>query len=614
MQQYRIIYLLLSYYIFSLSVVYSISAAEITHSPLDVKFSYALDTGDSPDTVVIEMLLIIDDNYYTYTHNEKEGLPTKVILQNKAGSLLKSRVFYPEGETREDALADGTLKKVYSGEFPIFLQVQRDVLTPDTEVHLSLLLCSSKHCMPINRTIPITLPNPLSNIDEVAWEDTYLLYTNPVVHAAESEDFTEQEEETIIVAENILPWDLQPRYFQSSLEPTRIEFALLFGFIAGLILNVMPCVLPVLTLKFSFILSHLGYKGETCFRYVREQNLLFAAGILSWFIVLALGVEGLELAWGGFFQSVPVVYGLMLIVFVLALSLFGFFTLPIIDFKIETTSYPRIQAYFTGVMTTLLATPCSGPLLGGVLGWAVLQPFYIIFVVFFATGLGMSLPYIIFALKPQAIRFLPRPGAWCGTVEQLVGFFLLATTIYLLSILPDTMLLQALLTLLIAAFAVWCWGIFGGLSVSNLQRGIVGILAVGMIAMSIWWNFQPAEKVHWLSYSDTKFRKELGLTPMLVEFTADWCPTCKLLEKTVLTPSFLDQLVKEYGVKLIKVDLTHKHTEAEVLLRALGSVSIPVTAIFPVGDNASQPLVLRDVYTSEQLEKALNLAIRGSNS
>lgn len=612
MRQYHIIYLLLFYFIFCLSISHSVIASDITHSPLDVKFAYALDTGTFPETVIIKMLLTIDDNYYTYTHNEKEGLPTKVVLQNSSGTIFQSRIFYPEGEIHEDTSSGINLKKVYSGEFPIFLQVQKDTLTSESEVQLSLLLCSSKHCIPVNRTIPITLPNPLPSIDEVPWEDTYLLYTNPVVHAAESERSIDSTEQTTDITESLLPWDLHPRYFQAGLEPTRIELALLFGFLAGLILNIMPCVLPVLTLKFSFILSHLGYKGEHCLRYVREQNLLFAAGILSWFVMLALGVEVLELAWGGFFQSVPVVYGLMLIVFILALSLFGFFTLPIIDFKIETTSFPRVQAYFTGVMTTLLATPCSGPLLGGVLGWAVLQPFYIIFIVFLATGLGMSLPYIIFAFKPQCIRFLPRPGAWCGTLEQLVGFFLLGTTIYLLSILPETMLIQAVVTLLITAFAVWCWGVFGGLSVSYRQRVVVGLVASCMIAMSVLWSFYHTEKAHWLSYSDTKFRKELGLTPMLVEFTADWCPTCKLLEKTVLTTSFLEQLVNEYGIKLIKVDLTNKYSEAEALLRALGSVSIPVTAIFPSGEKSNQPLVLRDVYTSEQLEKALYLAIKNS--
>lgn len=605
MQQYRRIYTIL-FFIICCSYLFQLieSVAEST-PPYNVKFFYALDTTDSPDSVVIEMLLTVDEDYYTYTYTEKEGLPTKVIVQDSSGRPIQGKVFYPQGELREDVVNEGKVTRVYTGEIPIFIQVPKDALTPESEIHISLLLCSSKHCIPVNQRFPIILPNELPNIEDVAWEDSYLLYSNPIIPNIQLEDSLGGSDTRQAKVIDSSSWTLHPQYLQASLEPKQIELALLFGFLAGLILNIMPCVLPVLTLKFSFILSHINAKDEGCFRYVREQSLFFAAGILSWFLILALGIEGLELAWGGFFQSIPVVYGLMIIVFMLALSLFDFFTLPIIDFKIESTSYPRLQAYLTGVMTTLLATPCSGPLLGGVLGWVVLQPFYIMFIVFFATGLGMSLPYLLFAIKPQVIRALPKPGPWCGIVERLVGFFLLGTTVYLLSILPQDMLFSTLVTLLVTAFAVWCWGIWGGLSASRLQKGITAFFSISIIGLSIWWTFQPTEQVIWEVYSEGEFRKELGTTPMLLEFTADWCPTCKLLEKTVLTPNVLEQIIKEYEIKLIRVDLTHKDAEAEALLRALGSVSIPVTAIFPGDSNATRPLVLRDIYTSEQLEHAL---------
>lgn len=611
MKQYQHICIAVVFLIFYCS--YSAQKVEATNKnikPYNIEFAYALDTTVSPTNIVIEMLLTIDEDYYTYTQAEKEGLPTKVIVQDISGRSIQGKVFYPQGELREDILNEGKVTRVYTGEVPIFIQTEKDALTPESEIHISLLLCSNKHCMPVSQSFPIILPSNIPRIEDVAWEDSYLLYSNPIIHTVQSEDSSGSldSRQDKIVDSSL--WNLHPQYLQASLEPTKIELAILFGFLAGLILNIMPCVLPVLTLKFSFILSHSNLKDKRCFRYAREQNIFFAAGILSWFLIVALGVESLDLAWGGFFQSTPVVYGLMIIVFVLSLSLFDFFTLPVIDFKIESTSYPRIQAYLTGVITTLLATPCSGPLLGGVLGWVILQSTYIIFIVFFATGLGMALPYLLFAVKPQIIRFLPKPGAWCRTVEKLVGFFLLGTTCYLLSILPQEMLFSTIVTLLFIAFAMWCWGTWGGLAASSVQKIITAIFALSIISLSIWWNFQPSEEVIWDIYAEGEFRKELGTTPMLLEFTADWCPTCKLLEKTVLTPDLLEQYVKEYGIKLVRVDLTHKDVEAETLLRALGSVSIPVTAIFPTGDKAIQPFVLRDIYTSDQLEYALKSVLK----
>lgn len=170
-------------------------------------------------------------------------------------------------------------------------------------------------------------------------------------------------------------WRFTPRFPQESLEPTALGTALFLGLLAGLILNVMPCVLPVLTMKVSALLSSSGYETEgQRLAHFREHNVLFAAGILTWFLVLAFCVGALGLAWGGLFQNTHLVYGLLILVFLLSLSLFDVFTLPVLDFKVGASRNPKTQAYLTGLVATLLATPCSGPLLGGVLGWAALQP------------------------------------------------------------------------------------------------------------------------------------------------------------------------------------------------------------------------------------------------
>ena len=411
-------------------------------------------------------------------------------------------------------------------------------------------------------------------------------------------------------------WDLHPRYPSASLEPQSLGMALLFGLLAGLILNVMPCVLPVLTIKISSLL-HAAGSDDTATRLssFRQHNLYFAAGIGTWFACLVVAVGGLGLAWGGLFQHRELVYGLLVLVFLLGLSLFDLFTLPVLDFKLKATSSPRLQAYLSGFMATLLATPCSGPLLGGVLGWAASRPLPVIALVFLSTGLGMSLPYLALAAFPGAARLLPRPGPWTGVMERLVGFFLLGTSLYLLSILPESFRLYALTALLVVALAAWIWGRWGGFDASRRRRFVVRVLAVCLAGGAIWWSLMPAASPPpWQPLAPADFRAELGRQPLLVTFTADWCPSCKVLERTVLTPDRLAALSARYGLRLIKVDITRPDADAEGLLRSLGSLSIPVTALFPAGAESAAPLVLRDLYTSSSLEAAAAQAFAKESS
>ena len=191
-------------------------------------------------------------------------------------------------------------------------------------------------------------------------------------------------------------------------------------------------------------------------------------------------------------------------------------------------------------------------------------------------------------------------------MERLVGFFLMGTAIYLLSILPESQRLAALVTLLVCALAAWMWGHWGGLRASGRQKLFTGALALLMVCGSIWWSVQPApEPAPWETFRADTFRSLLKKEPLMVEFTADWCPSCKFLEQTVLTPKRLHAITERYGLRLIKVDLTRPDPEAQALLRAIGSVSIPVTAIFPKGLLSNSPIVLRDLYTASQLEDAL---------
>lgn len=563
--------------------------------------------------------------YYTYAHDDTGPMPVRLSVLDSSMRSVPVSVVYPRGQAQRDSLEPSRQALVYRGRFPVWITLpEKELLTRKLHARINLLLCSSRNCIPGRKDLPLALPASVFPLRDMPWEEAYreaVRRSGAVQGVPEAATPAAGTVTAISPTEALSPLppesgaatarQLVPRFFQGGLEPSALGPALLLGFLAGLLLNVMPCVLPVLTIKLSGFLSVSGHedKGKQQ-RHLREHAIFFSAGIMTWFGVLAGGVGGLGIAWGGLFQSPWFIHGLLLLVFLLALSMFGLFTLPVLDFKVASSGNPALRAYSAGLVATLLATPCSGPLLGGVLGWAVLQPLPVILAVFLATGMGMALPHLLLAVRPEAVRLLPRPGPWLEVMERLMGFFLLGTALYLLSILPASLHLATLLVLLITALAAWIWGKWGSLAASGRRRVGIACLSLSLAGGALWWSLlPPGPPVPWTNFHAGQFEAVLGKEPLLVEFTADWCPSCKMLEHTVLTPKNLDPLIRKYGLRMIRVDLTTPNPDGDALLRALGSISIPVTAIFPKGFLANSPLVLRDIYTVGQLEQALSMSL-----
>jgi thiol:disulfide interchange protein DsbD len=405
-------------------------------------------------------------------------------------------------------------------------------------------------------------------------------------------------------------WNFTPVPFAPGLEVSGLFSAILLGMLAGLVLNAMPCVLPVVSLKLSAFLSGAAEEDAALrVRRFREHNLFFALGILLWFGLLAAILGGGGMAWGELFQSAWLVGALAALLFMLAMSLLGLFHLPVIDLKFDqAVSHPRLKALSTGMLATLLATPCSGPFLGGVLGWALLRPGAEIAVVFLAVGAGMALPYFVFIAFPGAARFFPRPGAWLAEVERAVALFLLGSCVYLVSILPDVGLLPWLISAWCLGTAWWLARI-GKAARRKAGKALAFALALVLAVGGPVWAFQPAlGHDGWTPFEPASFRAMLGEELLAVDFTADWCPTCKFLEATVLTPENVRRFSREHGARFVRVDLSRNDPAAEELLKALGSQSIPVMAVFPPGERASSPILIRDLFTAGHLEEALGAA------
>ncbi|MBD5417213.1 MAG: cytochrome C biosynthesis protein [Desulfovibrio sp.] len=602
-----------------------------------------LEFASKGDGVVAAMRYRIPEGYHAYAHEAAEtGRPTNLAVTLEGKGAMP--VLYPSGSLQRDQFDPDSTVSTYEGDVVVAVLLPEEARGRMYAAELTMLLCSDRHCLPVSQSLSGTVPELLPDFSGRDWREAVVSLLEkaglpqasrggvpvdvlveeegaaPPPRTSASAADAEPQEAAAGEEASLLPTDgaalpppedfdlkLTPRYADAALEIFGLGKALFLGLLAGLILNAMPCVLPVLTFKISGLLLMGGGTGANL-RQFREHNLCFAAGILTLFTGLALLLGLADLMWGQLYQNQAILLVMLLLVFLMGLSMLGVFSLPSFDLKPGAAVHnPRLQAYLTGLVSTFLATPCSGPLLGGVLGWAFTQPLFVLVVVFWSVGLGMALPYLVFSIWPALARILPRPGPWMHVFEHLVGFLLLATALYLLSILPVEKHMQVLSVLLVVALCAWLWGRYCSLSAPPMRRRILGVAGCVLLGLAVVWVLRPVTPLpQWRDFSPEYFTANLGKKPLLLEFTADWCPNCKFLEATVLTGERLREWQARHGMELVRVDLTRPNAYAVRLLEMLGSKSIPLTALFPAGEMAEKPLVLRDLYTAEDLGRALH--------
>ena len=388
---------------------------------------------------------------------------------------------------------------------------------------------------------------------------------------------------------------------------------LLLALLGGLILNLMPCVLPVISLKIMGLVSNAGEAPGR----VRVLGLAFCGGVVGTFVALAAAVVALkaggqQVGWGFQFQEPVFVLFMAALVFVLALSLLGVFEFRLPGFSGSAGKGEGAGgSFFNGVLATILATPCTAPFLGTALGFAFTQPPLTIFAVFVASGMGMALPYGILALRPAWMRFLPRPGAWMLLFKQAMGFVLLATVLWLLWVLGQQRGADAVVwagaLLLALALAAWLVGTWLDLGSSSLRRTLVWSGAVLSVVIGIW-GVIPALKGQpvgvegkdegvWLAYSPAlldRLRHEEKL--IFLDFTAAWCWTCKVNEQTVLDHPDVQRRFRESEAVLVKADWTDANPDITHLLGQFGRSGVPLYVIYPPDKNR-QPLILPEIIT-----------------
>jgi thiol:disulfide interchange protein/DsbC/DsbD-like thiol-disulfide interchange protein len=401
---------------------------------------------------------------------------------------------------------------------------------------------------------------------------------------------------------------------------TSIFVVLAAALLGGLILNVMPCVLPVIGLK---IMAFAEQGGESR-RRVFTLNLAYSAGLVSVFLLLAtlatlvqLGVGSEDYGWGELYTLLWFKVAMIVLVFAMALSFLGTWEIPIPGFAGSGTAARLATregfagAIFKGIFTTILATPCSGPFLGPVFGYTIGQPPWITYLIFLFVGLGMAAPYLVIGAFPALVRRLPRPGAWMATFKELMGFVLLGTSVYLISTIGSEYVIATLTLLVGVWFACWWIGRTELTASDSARRNawIGGISTAAAIGILAFWLMAPsAAELPWQPYSPAALAKARaeGKT-VLVDFTADWCLTCKTNLKFSLNRKDVRTLVDANNVVTLVADWTDGDPTIKHALAELGSRSIPLLAIYPA-DPAEQVIVLPDLVTSSEVLDALRQA------
>jgi thiol:disulfide interchange protein len=393
-----------------------------------------------------------------------------------------------------------------------------------------------------------------------------------------------------------------------------------YGVLGGLILNLMPCVLPVLGLK---LLSFAKQGGESR-REIFTLNLAYVAGLMAVFMVLAtlaalakLGLSNQSFGWGELYTLTWFKVAMTALVFAMALAFLGVWEIPIPGFassgkatELSTQEGPA-GAFFMGIVTTLLATPCSGPFLYTVFGYTITQPAIVTYIIFGSVGIGMSLPYLLVGAFPSLVAWLPKPGAWMDTLKQLLGFVLLATVVYLFSTINSDYFIPTLALMVALWFGCWIvgrvplWAEF----VDKRRAWMQGIASAALLGGTAFYFLSPSEAaLPWQPYSQEALAaaRAEGKT-VLVDFTADWCLTCKLNLSTAINREDVRQLVEKNGVVPMIADWTDKNPTIKQALAELNSVSIPLMAIYPADPNA-EVIVLPDLLTQGKVIAALEKA------
>ncbi len=371
-----------------------------------------------------------------------------------------------------------------------------------------------------------------------------------------------------------------------------VWFALGLAFLAGLSLNIMPCVWPVLPLIVMRIVEQAKQdRGKSI-----AMGLTFCLGILLFFASLA-GANivlqvfyGTVLQWGDQFRNPAFVAGMALLLVVLAQFCFGVFTIVVPSSIASKSSSGKgyLGAIGMGFLAAILSTPCSFAILAAAFAWAQAQPLLLATVAIMVIGAGMAVPYAILTSMPGFLNRLPKAGRWMELFKQAMGFVLLIIAVKLIGALPQTRRMGVLYFAVVLGFCVWMWGSWVSYNTKPLRKWLIRIIAMALV-VAAGWSFLPApvgKLIDWQDYdADLTESARMEGRPVLIKFTADWCLSCQAVEKIVYSRRDVAKLIEEKGILAIKADTTTKDLPATLALKNVyNEPGVPVSMLFTPGE------------------------------
>lgn len=410
---------------------------------------------------------------------------------------------------------------------------------------------------------------------------------------------------------------------------TAFLLTLVFGFIGGLILNLMPCVFPVIGLK---ILGFVEQSGKEKSKII-SHGLFFTGGVLISFWILAgmlilLREGGMQLGWGFQLQEPRFVYILIIIILIFALNLSGVFEIGTSVMNVGSQLGRKsgfAGSFFSGFLATLIATPCSAPFLAPALGKVLTLPAIPSLILFTAIALGLSFPYLLLSCFPSLVNKLPRPGPWMESFKQGMAFLLYATVIFLAwtfiaQISDESLLLFLLLGLVTISLSVWIYGRWSNLARPKKTRITAALIALVISASTVASSIcaisnsiksditssESTESLHWENWSEERVMDALAKDQKVyIDFTARWCATCQWNKRVYKDEKVIAAFKKE-NILLLKADWTNKDPAITAELARHERFAVPLNVLFIPGND---PVILPELLTVENVLEAIN----GSN-
>jgi thiol:disulfide interchange protein DsbD len=574
---------------------------------------------------VLAVIVEVPPGYHAQSNTPSQELlvPFKVTMQENPAVEFSDPV-YPPGHNKTYPLL-GTLNVYDAGRVVTYVPVRVKPEAPPGPITLTgklqYQICDDAVCLPPRRpafTVATQIVPAGTNVEPnkpdlfAAYKPSAAPATQQAVGATTAPvaaTASPTSQPAAVVAKSAAEWGMWTWFGAAVL--------------AGLLFNVMPCVLPVLPLKAAaFHRAAEHHRGKSIL-----LGLAFSMGIISVFGLLAVLVLVLRvISWGQLFAHAWFVWSLVALLFVCALGMFGVFSL-----ELPTALYgvdPRKDTIggniIFGAVTAILATPCTAPLLPGLLLWASAQPAYIGVPAMLLVGVGMAIPYFILSATPELAKKFPRSGPWPELFKQMMGFMLLAVAVYF----AGGRLIHGpefwwLVVAVIAIASLYLVARTVQLSPNGRPVGVAATLAVIMLGGALWWTARmtglltppvaiasggngAAATTSFAAYSDDEFKKlRAANKPVLVKFTANWCATCQYIEGTVFRDSKVWTAINQHEIVPLKVDLTTEGAPGEDLLKQLNPAGgIPLTAIYLPG--RAEPIILASVYNSAELLAAMN--------